>query len=272
MRLSHKALELGLAALCVGFVAILGVHGASGDPPDGKGGGGGGGGGGADQDLDVCITLSGSGGVVADGGGAYCASEKGNKVFVGRNRGIWLVLGDKPNQQRRIKLVLGDRLPDIEGDPDPNNDGGVLFQPAPGDWSTHPLPEIPPEGIVGEFTAAHRVNVLHMGEPGQEPNPNDRNGRLKWLDPDGRLWHIQWGPYAFPKFANPNAPKVRVTRLDDGNGNLINQWDVVTLGDAAPERAGAATAFLWREVSPNGQHDYCGAFDLAFEFTAAEEP
>ena len=40
MRGTHRILELAAAALCIGFVALIGVTSASGDPPDGKGGGG----------------------------------------------------------------------------------------------------------------------------------------------------------------------------------------------------------------------------------------
>ena len=267
-RVRTSAHMLGATILAATALAIAPMEAAA---QKGKGGQSGGGG---DKDLSVCTTMNSAGDLTGDGGGAYCDSDQGISAAVGRRRSIVLLLDDKPNQDRRLVLTLGSQLPAAPGDPDPNTDGGQIEQPAPGDWSTHPLPEIPAEGITGELWVAYRVNVLRMGEEGEEPNPNLRNARLLWTDPQGREWRMYWGPYPQPGGAqqtNPDAPEVQITRAEDASG-LLNEWHVATLEDLAPERAGACTAFLWLENNPNGPDDYCGAFDVSFEYVAVEQP
>lgn len=268
MRIEGNGTRLvgGLAA--ASLVAALAASGAASGPPNGKGGG-------EYQDLSVCTSLSPVGGLASDVWGVYCDSESGVDARVGRNRGILVGVAEKRNHRgRHFALSLGERLPDVAGDPDPNADGGVIDQPTPGDWSTHALPEIPPE-LIGNLMCAYRVNVLRMGEPNEEPNPNLRNGRLRWTDADGHYWELLWGPHLQPgefQKTNPDAPAVMITRRDDGAGNLLHEWDVVTLGDGDAARAGASTAFLWRRASRNGPFDYFGAFDVSFEYSAVEEP
>ncbi|MFG0283699.1 MAG: hypothetical protein ACF8R7_04695 [Phycisphaerales bacterium JB039] len=269
MEIAHRrARLLGTTILAATALAMAPMEAAA---QKGKGGQSGGGG---DKDLSVCITMSSAGDLTSDGSGDYCGSVQGVNAAVGRRRAIGLGLGDKPNQDRRLVLTLGTQLPEAPGDPDPNTDGGQIQQPTPGDWSTHPLPEIPPEGLTGTLQAAYRVNVLRMGEEGEEPNPNFRNARLLWTDPQGREWRMYWGPHPQPggfQTTNPDAPEVKITRAEDTSG-LLNEWHVVTLEDLAPERLGTCTAFLWLENNPNGPDDYCGAFDVSFEFVAVEEP
>jgi hypothetical protein len=88
----------------------------------------------------------------------------------------------------------------------------------------------------------------------------------------GQEYQLIWGSDLLPggfQRTNPSAPDISVLRNPDDNGK--RNWDVNTNPEIGGERDGAHTAFLWWVLSPHGPRDYCGAYDVSFNYFAKEQ-
>ena len=194
------------------------------------------------KDIPVCIEGL-AGGVKTDGGN-YCASERGVTAFVGRRRSI--VLRFKKNSNRTILLTLGSSIGTIDGDPNPT---------VPGEE-----PNLDESGktVEPEFRVALLQNVSNM----EVDSELQTTGRLTFLDEDGTVWGLFWGPNDWAggfDLTNTNnaAPPVSITRNSDV------KWSVTTTGDNR--------AYLWKGDWWD-YPDFAGVYNVSFAYTATEEP
>ena len=219
------------------------------------------------RDMPLCIEFG--DGKISPSENPLCASTEGVTAFAGRNRTITLSI-HKRIENPNLVLSLGPKLvadttgPDV--DPDPAADGGYFDGPG--------QPECPPP-VLGsgrlsepELQVGISVNVKDI----DPETPLMTNGRLIFKDDVGQEYQLIWGsdpqPGGFQR-TNPSAPDIRIFRNPDDDGK--RNWDVDTNPEIGGERDDAHTAFLWWVLSPHGAHDYCGAYDVSFNYFAKEQ-
>jgi hypothetical protein len=220
------------------------------------------------KDMPLCIKFG--DGEITPSENPLCASTEGVTAFAGRNRTITLSIHKRTEDPNLVlslgpKLVADTTLPDV--DPDPAADGGYFDGPG--------QPECPPP-ILGsgrlyepELQVGISVNVKDI----DPETPLMTNGRLIFIDDVGQEYQLLWGkdpqPGGFQR-TNPSAPDISIYRNPDDVEGKRN-WDVDTNPEIGGEQEGAHTAFLWWVLSPHGAHDYCGAYDVSFNYIATEE-